>query len=547
MLQRTTEETILSGSDARDNPGNETLDVVILGAGLSGILTALHLTAPKEPVVDDGRVGARSDGGNGGLAIAIVESRGAVGGRMLLGGRRGGLPGTASTDSSFALDVFGTGVAPLIAEISRLLTSDERTDFENHLKASATHEGTTSSAFVREAQGCFVVRKEFTPGPLICKGPSECLTRTAAHSLGLILGADPNCVLSDEPNWKALRKPLRDELKPFFETVAGGDFEKSRVGFLATELKRSFGLGDEQSDTARGLRMVPVASLCQWLAGLLERRGVRLLLGAKADRAQRVENGDVISVPLVTADRGAVTLVTRFLVATVPLAQSLTVVPREWLTPAESRFVTRVRPRSAVVLQIANPHSDPDFASLDIASVPLGRMFFPVERVQAVTSVDGGVVFYAWLDYEVSLQAPGVREVLGRIKRAFKRVFPGTELESFARISGGGAVAGGQPLERRDLGERLVLIPVAQSVPPTVTEFVDLEASAVSRSGSNLSGTSFCFVGEHGAQPLDAWSSVVQSAGGGAQMVLERLKQRSPAAGMSKKQVRASDGDLSLS
>ena len=125
------------------------------------------------------------------------------------------------------------------------------------------------------------------------------------------------------------------------------------------------------------------------------------------------------------------------------------------------------------------------------------------------------------IDYETSLQAPGVREVLGRLKRAFKRIFPQTELETIAKFTrhpGRSEGPSDSPVSsiKRDLGERLVLIPIAQSVPPDSSDqYVQgsyhEETTESSRPKAKTS-VPFWFVGEHYENSRYAWKSVSNSA-----------------------------------
>lgn len=566
MNAKTSKETshnALGSDDVQSNapqpaqPLPAVADVVIVGGGIAGLLTALQLTAPQNQA---GPSGERSQAA---LKVVVLEQRESWGGRLVLGGQRhagaqaqdrGDL--AAASDGavphvlpgSFPAALWGKAALHLAEVVAGSLSSSERALFEGLLGGSDGGVGADAaaekggSAFFREARGCFVVRKEMTPGPLLEKGPTECLTRQAALALGEILSHEHAGTLAELATWKALRKPLRDELRPFFETVAGDDFEDAPVSFLSEMLGRALGHGVRKQVTIGGsapvhdplMGSLPMASLASFLAEILRERRVTMVLGARVERCRwepsaakggrplradgtgasgSTTSRGVFKVPLVVAGLGMQEIETRSLVAALPVALALTVVPREWLTPAQSRFVTRVRPRSAVALEIARPLDDPDFAQSVLAGAPLCRLLFPVERVQALGSAQGGLIFYASLDYEVSLQTPSVREVLSRIKRAFRRLFPHTELETFARL---GASPSQGEIVRRDLGERLVLIPVAHSVPPAASEVSETAVpgaqGAVSSAGlpGQPSGL-FCFVGEHGAKPDAAFEGIVQT------------------------------------
>ena len=476
---------------------NTFFDRIIVGGGLSGLIAALNLSQPEGDTVP---------------SVALIEQRDAWGGRLLLGGQRQGAQATPEYPvGSFPLALYGSGAARLWEGLQALLSDAERQVLNGELQTwIVQHNAAVSdSALVAEARSCFVVRKEWTPGPLVERGATECLTRFAAAALQELLNAQDSLVLSDWQPWKTWRKPMRDELRPFLETAAGEDYEQCTVAYLSAQLATALGrIGGSESPIAFGC--MPAGVLCQVLAQILERRGVTLLLRTRVERCRYEQSELKYLIPIVGAQVGNVTLRSSYLVAALPLALSLTVVPREWLTAAQSRFVTKYRPRTAVALEIAAPHLAPEFASSLLAKAPLCRLLFPIERVQALGTSDGRLIFYGMIDYEVSMQTPAVRDVLSRIKRAFRRVFPLTELETFAKLAGGPPKAEGV---RRDLAERLVLIPVAQSVAPSGQPVAENPSQPASGAGASASESSrFLFVGEHGALPDRAWEAILASA-----------------------------------
>jgi hypothetical protein len=539
------------------------LDVLIVGGGFSGLLSALRISQQQSAMEQQPR-------------ITLMESKDALGGRLVLGNMvknfskehdAASEPGESGAVGSFPLALFGDAALSLLAAFYESLTAEERTAIvsliaDGNSKSDRQATAAPTSAFAKEARGTFVVRKEFTPGPLICVGPSECLTRAAALALGGFLSAAESCRLRDTVFWKELRKPVREELRPFFETFAGDEFEKADAQFLARGLRLALGFastdassdgvllaGSLQSrhsllsllDDWRDLLGASVAQFCRAIGEVLTRRGVSIRLQTRIERIEKVfekaEGRFAYRANALTTGAEISRIRATTVVVTVPLSQSLVVIARDLLTPAESKFVTKIRPRSAVVLELAEPFVAPEYAALGFAKLGEAcRFLFPIERVQALQTPDGRLIFYAWLDYEVSLQAPGVREVLARLKRAFRRIFNETELETFARLAGSAALnaaalprAGAGSADagekspgtvRRTLGERLVLIPVAQSVPP---EPHDLPELPIANLFADDKTPALVFVGEHFAPAYDALQSVVRSAHYSAECVLRVL------------------------
>lgn len=527
------------------------IDVLIVGGGFSGLLAAAQLSHKDQQGCD----GAAQQ------HIVVMESKDSLGGRLVLGNLVKNLLEPVASEGgavdargigSFPLSLFGDSLKPLLDAFHECFTPDEQAAMVSMLTLDAqaasrpaslaqTSKSDAKSAFAKEARGTFVVRKEFTPGPLMCVGPSECLTRTAAQSLGSFLNGAENARLRDTVFWKELRKPAREELRPFFETLAGDEFEKADAQFLVRGLRLA--LGSDQSPVSgwNELLRASVADFCRAVGEILVRRGVTIRLQTRVERLEKLvdkQAGRVIyTAKAVMPGAAPVSLKAATVILTVPLSQSLVVMSRDLLTPAESKFVTRIRPRSAVVLELADPFAAPEYAALGLAKPgETSRFLFPIERVQALQTPEGRLIFYAWLDYEVSLQAPGVREVLGRLKRAFRRIFNETELETFARLAGSAALTAAAPARpgvsgqesgekaaavRRDLGERLVLIPVAQSVPPEPYDLPEIPAAAAEKVEKS---TSLVFVGEHFAPAQDALQSILLSVPHGVQCVRRALE-----------------------
>lgn len=504
-------------------------DCIIIGGGFSGLLTALGVSR------------------NPALRVVLVEAESKPGGRLLFSPRlvevdlpsgREPNEGEAliggAADSLLAgipLDTLGSSACELWKTCRILLKEDEWVSFNRDVGFDAS----SGPEPVRESLA-YVVKKEWTPAREVLEGPSETLTRKGAAHLKTLLendraqkpvrseeraqasSAEHPTILRDSPIWKALSKAEKDELRPFLETVAGSEFDKARV----SELRAALGFFVEEEAPA-----VPdTGRLALALVHVLRGRGVTLVFGAavQAVRRETVTGGAEGSCRYVckvqSGDPDVQTLVSPRLCVCVPLVRALHFLPREYLSPQESRFTMKVRPRSLIALEVQRPQKVPSWSRHPAAGLP-ARLLFPVERVLAIRTAgfsgEGAehgslapsrYIFYAWLDYEVSLQAPGVREVLGRIKRAFYRIFPDCDLSIFARTAGkAGARSSNEAETSRsvlDLAEKLVLIPVAQSV-PLDSEALRESPTVNERQGLFLPGEQYaCFSG--------ALSSVCASA-----------------------------------
>jgi glycine/D-amino acid oxidase-like deaminating enzyme len=489
-------------------------DCVVIGGGFSGLLTALGLSR------------------NPSLRVILVEAESKPGGRLLFSPREGGEPevrlngdGHRETSAAFGagaplatgfpLEILASGAVDLWRTCQLLLTADEWPIF---CADTAPNEPLVNAPPPRPV--AYVVKKEWTAASDLLSGPSECLTRKGAAHLWKLLdlgtvtsasrseaaGALPmpveTTVLRDAPFWKSLSKAEKDELRPFLETVAGSEFEKANCSELKAALRflsdadarshRPKGADEAQPSLSRleALGLPDTGKLARALVRVLRARGVILVFGAAVQGVRREAvphegvGAENYVCSLQSSDPQLQTLVAPRVCVCVPLARALLFLPREYLSPQESRFTMRVRPRSLIALELLVPHKVPSWQTQP-APGALAQIVFPVERVLAVRTAsdptdlgqqpdlpNGRFIFYAWLDYEVSLQAPGVREVLGRIKRAFNRVFPDCDLGIFARrvgkrgkVDGAKGALGAEPKPVLDLGEKLVLIPVAQTVP----------------------------------------------------------------------------------
>lgn len=377
----------------------------IVGGGLAGILLALRLS--RDP-------GLTRKG------ILLVEEAPSLGGRL------------ASGHCGF-----------------EILPPEAQETLERHLlgqldEAEQVEWEKARSTFAlagEELPQSYVVRREFASAAQVLSGPTELFTRREAERLQQLLssggeseaegGGDAPVQKKPTPfgeseHWKGLAKAEQEGLRALYETVMGDGFAKAPV----EDLRAALGAYLFRPHVARALRrsLLPLAArLDEVLLRILEGRGVRVLLGTELTRLTLdAQAGHLLELPRGGPDAPA-RVRAHTLTLALPVAQMIRFLDRDALRPSHARCLTRHPPRSMVVCRYElgdesalNARALPECLTL---LRPLNRFLLPVERVRGLVTTDGGLLVVAELDYEQSLQAPAVREAVGRLRRAASRFF----------------------------------------------------------------------------------------------------------------------------
>lgn len=464
--------------------------LAIVGGGLAGILLALRLTKDEKTYKPGD--------------ITLIEAMPTLGGRTFFSSPLN-LSGMKTeerfhellraTNSRKGLSGFGFEV----------FFAESLAVYERHLQG-ALHDDELAfvESFCEEhargdelAHSCYFVKKEFTPFAQMMSGSSEMLTKHEAEAFASLCKfegegelAESDETLEHSAFWKELPKNRKEVLSPILETFFGEPFLK--VSF--SDVRAYLGAFHQSVQVSPPTQLVRHSGLELALELVLRRRGIRVRtacnmtklvqMGDKSFRLSLMDEVEPLRRELFSAQ----------VVFALPLAKAFTFLPREWLTPAQSKFVSKVRPKSLLAAEFTN------FREVVGSSWPehggLGtRLVFTVERAQAFVTSQGSLVLHTMLEFEESLHAPAVREALSRLRRAAARVLRPEVQRAFE---------GGKGIPKDESkAERIVLLPVAYTVPYEVGK-TELTECKLAHPGLYVCGDGFGF----GFRP---WKNVVNS------------------------------------
>jgi hypothetical protein len=480
------------GQNSFSNP----MDHCILGGGLSGILLALRLSAKQ---------GAR---------ICLVEGEASLGGRIFYS-PTWQVNGNAQ-QRSLALVEIGLYGRKLSGPGFEVFESQALQSIERHILSLLNEEETgfledfcqKNTSGMNLSKHVYVVKKEVSSIQDYRSSNTEMFTRKDAESMNVLLDALNDLLLKQKEvsneadefiashahsalelkalafenfeTFKEMPKAQKETLQNFLECICGVGFVKSPALRVATQLQDVFKRDHEH---ASGLFRRD-SGLEFALEFILRRRGVSVLTQTNAVRLT-AEKGTAKCVMVAGTDfTGMAEITSKHVHICCPLARSLHLLGRDQWSAGQSKLLAKFRPRSLVTLEIQNAESW-------LREVKSGQIFcsgdqfyFPVEKSFGLVSSMGHVQISAWMDYEDSLQAPPVREAVGRLKKAAARVFTTDGLDHiFSKKN---------PFAPRLASERVVLLPVGCGTPFEVSandlcSDVKTRAEGVSVCGDGLS------------------------------------------------------------
>jgi hypothetical protein len=424
-------------------------EITIVGGGLSGILLALKLSRNEVK------------------KIVLLDEQSTLGGRLFFA-------------SSFAQSGFGfehldlKTKESLYRHIENSLTEHEKIDLENYLS-----QFTISGS---QKNNCYFVKKEWTTPLSLINGSNELLTKKESEYLKLLLENTENS--KDTSLFKG-------DLKQIFSSLIGERWEGLPFSESCLLLKQFF-LSDNNNYFLPFQRNV---SIELFLEDVLKKRGVEIRLCCKLIRVDTSEDN---SFTLILSDEKQPEnkyLQTNKLVLAIPLAKCAGLLPKEIYMPEQAKFISKIQPLSLVVYEVSH------FSKLKAENLPASvevydKFVFPVERAKAFYTSDDRLLFYTELDYEDSHQAPAVREAVGRLKRAASRLL---NQETAKEMKKGFRMPQGQSFER------VILLPVAQSVPYTARINFELKQSNMRAKNLFCCGDSFFSLAD------EPWKRVIHS------------------------------------
>lgn|GEM_PF-681749 len=474
-------ELLTTAFEGCDVPPPDHSPRVVVGGGLAGLLLALRLSTTEEA-----------------QGITLLESEQTLGGRLYFSTPWHGMGSPRSRfEMLYERSFLGNlksgpgleGLAPdalesIARHVQTHLCEEERAFVESFCTLGL---GRAMEALTRR---CYVVKKEAVPLGAHAAGPTETLTRKDADAMAALLSlgaaeaivdadtleprevsafartpregatksAEPRVppAFGESPFWKELHKSQKENLVPLLETLCGFGFARFPAASVASLVARAF-------DAPR--HPIP-AWLCRTgglelaLELVLRLRGVRV---RTSTRVMRIEKGARGGFSLLLGDDAfpiARSLEAGAVFLCVPLARTFAMLPREALAAGQSRLVTKHRARSLVALEY--PDALGCLQPLVEGGSRNGDMFvFPVERARAQITSQGALVVTGWLDFEDSLHAPPVREMIARMRKAAARVLTPEAMRAYAgRDAGVGGLA-----DSKAPRERVVLAPVGIATP----------------------------------------------------------------------------------
>ena len=402
---------------------------IILGGGITGMLLALKLSykAPAHPLL-------------------LIDSNSFLGGRVFS-------EGSGTSGSGFGFEVFHPDdLEAILRHIQVHLSEEEKEEFEEGVFCKE-----------KEKRHCYFFRKSAISLEALLSTPSDFFRKQDVHLffdfLEFLRSQDLNQDSIVQCSfWTNLDKETQSSFSSVFETIWGSGWEKFSLRKFSEEISLFF----SQFQSHIPSLFFRESEIGIKIKNILEKRGVQILLNTTVTKVIEVTNGfeihfyttkelkldlskkqdeEISDKKLERKERigGSqkensnqkkinllgvavqeslifknISIHAKEVFSTIPLFKQLGIVSRSLLSTGQLRVATKVRPQSLIVVECL---------SAEVSSaLPLGsRILFPVEKVQAHLTYDGSYLFFSYLDYETSLQAPLAAQTVTRIKRAIQR------------------------------------------------------------------------------------------------------------------------------
>ncbi|APJ03454.1 NAD(P)-binding protein [Silvanigrella aquatica] len=460
-------------------------EFVIVGGGISGLLLALRLSRdPKK----------RERG------IHLIEKQPQLGGRFFFSstfkftGKNSEEISQEINENAFKnLYLSGPGfesmeagtLEALYRHVESHLTEDEKNQIEEILIQD-------NSLDFNKINKCYIVKKEFVSEVDLFSGSSEIFTKKDSELFKSLvfdfynsnhLNEDNNSQAKDftifekSTFWNECGKGTKETFAPILTSLVGPQWEKATFQYVCKALYDFFSNHKNTIPPSffrkKGLEFA--------IEKILRHRGVIIRTLCEV---VRVHYNKVTKFQLLLSDEiqplNKILKCSKLILA-IPLVKCLGLLPKENFSPSQSRFVSKVRPVSLVISEIS------DFLSVKSEQWPEqsgsgDRLVFPVERAQGFVTHDGRILFSTKLEYEESLQAPSVREAISRLRRAAARVLKSEFAEEFKK---------GARIPQNKLLERIVLLPVAFTIPCDMSPQIEVKETKMGIEGLYCCGDSF--------------------------------------------------------
>ncbi len=454
---------------------------VIVGGGLSGILLALKLSLA------------------GKQKVTLIEENPTLGGRLFFP------KANVNQDSGYGFEAFSTSSKEAIyRHIQNLLSEEELSEFEQILEVQHLPENSHSTERETDLhfkhRRCFFIKKDVVSIEDIFHGTNEIFTKKEGEYLkslalmndSLEQNSELSLTIEKSKFWKDLPKSSKDAFGSFFETLFSEYWVQVSVARLIECLHDLFFPSYTSTSDAFSFRF----KLEFFLEKILIARGVDVLCSSRVGKVDYLNPSFSLTIQGNEPPR-TFELVAEKLILTMPIARMMGIFPKDFLSPEQSRFLSKVAPMSLVVYEI--PHvlfqCSQEFHAAKIKTGD--QLMFPVEKVQGhVVGAECRLVLSILLPYENSLQAPAVREAVGRLKKAASRI-----LSEEASLN----LKKGLRIPDQKYQHRVVLVPVAHVLPVYLNPTFSLQKTEMAYKNLYCCGDSFFSLGD------EPWQRIVNS------------------------------------